>query len=125
MDGLVTWLTHHNHKGAPRPADAARRARTPLRTCGMGKHRRATNAVITFDDAKRKEFLTGFRKRKQERRKTRRDFTLAKAKTVESKGKGLDLDLKLDLDLELELDLDLEGKARAGHSGKARLGPSG
>ena len=48
--------------------------------------------------------------RKQERRKTRRDFTLAKAKTVERKEKGLDLDL--DLKLHVDLNLEFEGGAR-------------
>lgn len=48
--------------------------------------------------------------RKQERRKTRRDFTLAKAKTVERKEKGLDLDL--DLKLNVDLNLEFEGGAR-------------
>ena len=33
--------------------------------------------------------------RKQERRKTRRDFTLAKAKTVERKEKGLEIGIAL------------------------------
>ena len=40
----------------------------PATTCGMGKSKDKNRAVISFDDAKRKDFLTGFRKRKKERK---------------------------------------------------------
>ncbi|CAI5727905.1 unnamed protein product [Hyaloperonospora brassicae] len=73
------------HSGAP-----ARGASRGRGTTGVGAHptmRKKSKLVVTFDPEKRKEYLTGFHKRKQERRRFGLDMQAYKVKKLQLEAK--------------------------------------